>query len=67
MAARTPASTQTPGENMPKIDETSIVVQDGDTWAVVADRAGVDVGALVAANGGQAGQPLIVGEALVRP
>lgn len=64
MAARKPPTT---AETNTEPEAATVVVEPGDTWAVLADREGVDVAALVSANGGQAGQPLIVGEALVRP
>lgn len=44
-----------------------ITVRRGDSWASVAERTGVDVAALVAANGGHAAEPLIVGQQLARP
>lgn len=49
------------------VDPAAVVVLPGDSWTVIAGREGVDVAALVDANGGQAARPLIVGEVLARP
>lgn len=46
--------------------ETTTVVQRGEAWAHVAERVGVDVDDLVAANSGNA-TPLIVGQVLDLP
>lgn len=46
-------------------------VRDGDTWAIIAARAGVDVGDLLAANidlGRPSSRPpLVVGQSLALP
>jgi LysM repeat protein len=64
MATRKPPAV---GADEASTDAATITVQPGDSWAVIADRIGVDVQALVNANGSVAAQPLIVGDLLVRP